>query len=395
MRRVLILVAAAGLLTGCTGYLWGDNTYGQLGNGTTTGSAMVPTAEPSGSDWYVLAAGDDHVCGVQVDRSLWCWGRNRYGTIGNGAGGLGTPDEPSPVQVGSAIDWRLVEGSVAGGRRNTCAIDRSKQLWCWGDNGSGQVGDGTVTDRFTPVQVGSASDWTQVTAGPGHVCGIRNTDQLYCWGDNGFGQLGVGDFTDRITPTQVAGSWSDVDAGALHTCAITTIGELYCWGSNSSGQIGQDSSEIGLLVSPAVPEGPTGSFATWTDISAGRSHTCGVQDQDDGEGVITGMIFCAGSDSVGQIGNGLPDADNIYDSFTLSGGSGQLQSGWSQVSAGDLHNCALRSGDMWCWGDNDFGELGNNTSGNRYQSPTAVSLQGDWISVSASQRFTVGLRNEN
>lgn len=388
MRRVLVLVAAAGLLTGCTGYLWGDNTYGQLGNGTSTGGATVPTAVPSGGDWYVLAAGERHTCGVQIDRSLWCWGRNRYGNIGNGAGGLGTPDEPSPVQVGTGIDWRLVEGSVAGGFTQTCAIDRSRRLWCWGDNGSGQLGDGTVTDRFTPVQVGSASDWSLVTAGARHTCGIRNTDELYCWGDNGLGQLGVGDTTDRVNPAQVTGSWSDVDAGRGHTCAITTTGDLYCWGSNSAGQIGRNTVNPSFD-SPAVPDQANQDpLRTWTSVSAGASHTCGIYD----DASAAGVARCAGSSSAGQLGQGGgPGGGSSFFGLLASGS----RTDWSQIAAGGEHTCALKNGDLWCWGANTEGQLGNNGSTSDTGNPTLVSLIGDWTDVSAGDDFTVGLRNEN
>ncbi|NNE72386.1 MAG: hypothetical protein HKN26_01860, partial [Acidimicrobiales bacterium] len=188
MKRLWWVLAVAGLLTGCTGYVWGDNTFGQLGDGTTAGNSSVPVAEASASEWFVLAAGERHTCGVKDDLSLWCWGRNDRGQIGNGIKGT---IETSPVQVGAGTSWL----NVSPGWDHTCAIDLAKRLWCWGRNSAGQLGVGDVTERLSPTQVGTDTDWTSVTLSAFSTCGIRTTDDLYCWGANTFGELGLGDTT--------------------------------------------------------------------------------------------------------------------------------------------------------------------------------------------------------
>jgi len=155
--------------------------------------------------WTRVAAGGNHTCAIREDRTLWCWGRNRYGQLGDGTG----VDRAVPTQIGDVATWE----TVATGYAHTCATRTDHTLWCWGDNSSGQVGDGSTTDRFSPVQVGASQSWATAAAGGkdsthSHSCALTTGKTLWCWGYNESGQLGVNDNQKHKRPTQV-GSQAD------------------------------------------------------------------------------------------------------------------------------------------------------------------------------------------
>lgn len=387
MRRLWVLLLA-GLLTSCTGYVWGSNDQGQLGDGGTTSGNVAPTAEASASDWRVLRAGDAHACGVKFDLSLWCWGRNVSGQIGNGTFGSGE-FEPSPVEIGTDNTWL----NVFPGYNHTCAIDRTKQLWCWGLNSSGQLGQGDTVRQTTPTQVGTDADWNRVGLMSRSTCGIRNGDQMFCFGQNDQGQLGLGDTTARYFPEQVAGSWRIVDGGQSHACAITTSDELRCWGRAEEGQLGVDAS-IGPRTSPTAPspeQDRDPSDVVWRSVSAGDNHTCALGTYT-GDASWTSDLFCTGSNRDHKLGISDADLGEIDRFMRKVSYSGVWGSGWTQISSGGDHTCGVQNGTLKCVGRNDDGQLGDGTTTSRDRFGPAV-ISTDWVSVSAGQDFTVGLRN--
>jgi alpha-tubulin suppressor-like RCC1 family protein len=214
-------------------WCWGSNFYGQLGLGDTT-NRLVPTQVGDDRDWVTASAGNYHTCGVRVDRSLWCWGRNDRGQLGLGD----TTDRHVPTQVGSALgDW--VEVSTGGGS-HTCGVRRDRSLWCWGYNRWGQLGLGDTEHRHVPTQVGSDRDWAKVSTGNYYSCGVRVDRSLWCWGHNDYGQLGLGSTKNRRVPTRVGGDpdWVKASAGGWHTCGVRVDRSLWCWGHNDRGQLG-------------------------------------------------------------------------------------------------------------------------------------------------------------
>ena len=227
-------------------WCWGQNFSGQLGDGTTADhtvpNAVVGTDSDAGvSGWKMLSVGYLHNCAISLDTALYCWGGNGQGQLGLGTMTFGM--QPSPV--GGGADWT----TVSAGYQHTCGIRGAGSLWCWGDNGAGQLGGSASTKEGKPVQVGDTADWIAVSAGQSHTCAIKIDGSLWCWGDNSKGQLGLGDGTpmNHPMPTQVndpAGNWYQVAAGAGYTCGIQSAGSLWCWGDNSKGQLG-DGSTIG------------------------------------------------------------------------------------------------------------------------------------------------------
>ncbi|MBI3072623.1 MAG: chromosome condensation regulator RCC1 [Deltaproteobacteria bacterium] len=239
--RIALGAAHSCALWGSGGVLcWGKNGEGQLGNGDTTNVA-TPTSV-SGLSWIAsdIAAGDDHTCVVTSARGVACWGRNVEGQLGNGS----TTQSLAPVDVVGASE---VARRVAVGGRQACFLNVDGGVLCWGDNRFGQLGDGTRENRSAPVDVvGIGARVNALSVGRRHVCVITTAGAVKCWGENRFGQLGDGTKTDRTTPVDVVGIASGarlVAAGPTHTCVAMVTGELKCWGDNSFGQLGDGTVE--------------------------------------------------------------------------------------------------------------------------------------------------------
>jgi alpha-tubulin suppressor-like RCC1 family protein len=210
----------------------GQNDYGQLGAGDMT-SRTSPFVVPG--TWAEVGMGHHDTCGIRTDGTLWCWGQNLHGQLGDGMSG--TMNRTSPGQVGTMTGWTDVEI----GDHHVCAV-RAGELWCWGFDADGQVGDGLTADVLVPTRIGTATNWRDVAAGLAHSCGVRTDGTLWCWGRNASGQLGLGTTgADRLTPVQVgtATDWIEVQAGETYTCGLRMGNRLFCWGSNALGELAQ------------------------------------------------------------------------------------------------------------------------------------------------------------
>jgi len=274
---------------------WGNNSDGQLGIGLP-GDQNMPMEVSENPGWSAVSAGVHHTCGI-LDTAVWCWGKNSEGQLGNG-----TYDSSDiPVQIydtGEEKTWL----DVSCGSKHTCAVTDGREIYCWGNNDSGQLGNGTNTPSPVPVEIHSivGSFWHYVACGHRHSCGIKGNllvRNAYCWGENGNHQLGDGTTTDSSVPVLV-GSGSGItltdiitaiEAGEAHTCMRGDSGAIYCWGSNAGGQLG-----IGSREEQGTPVALSGS--DWDFIATGASHTCSI--------VIDGLLFCWGSNEKGQVGDG-------------------------------------------------------------------------------------------
>ena len=236
---------SCGIATDSTLWCWGDNTNGQLGTGNTV--ATSAPAQVTGTGWSQVSTSYYHTCATKQDGTLWCWGLNANLQLADSSVGY----RMSPGQI-SESDW----AQVMTGLYHTCAIKSDKSLWCWGGNTAGQLGNasapilaqGSQGGVSIPLQVTGA--WNSISAGETHTCGIMADQSLWCWGDNSSGQLGNGSQTLSSTPVAVVvldKAWASVSAGAGHTCAIATDSTLWCWGDNSDGQLGTGSGGEQLL----------------------------------------------------------------------------------------------------------------------------------------------------
>jgi alpha-tubulin suppressor-like RCC1 family protein len=249
---------------------WGWNVFGQLGNGTFTFWSELLPVMGLGSGATALAAGNYHTCALVPGGGVKCWGRDSFGQLGAGPGS----DQPAAVDV-----MGLPSGAVAvgAGVEHSCAALAAGGVKCWGRNHAGQLGDSTRTDREVPVDVvGLGSGATAITAGEYHTCALLATGGVQCWGDNGAGQLGDGTKASHLTPVDVVGLSAEVTAvaaGSGHTCALTATGGVKCWGANYYGQLGD-----GTLTSREVPVEVVGLGSGATAIAAGGYHTCALLD---------------------------------------------------------------------------------------------------------------------
>ena len=272
-------------------WAWGDNTYGQLGDGGTTAS-LPPRQVGSARDWVQVAAGLRHALALKADGTLWAWGSNTYGQLGTAAGSGTTTATRLPVRVGTALYTQ-----VAAGSNYTLALQVDGSAWAWGYNYNGQLGTatnaGTSAPTPTPTRVGSASH-TRLAAGGGHSLGRQANGTLWAWGDNTYGQLGIGGTSATTTPRQVgAATYVQAAAGNYHSLALRADGSLYAWGFNYSGQLGNALHNNTLVASPTPIR--VGA-ATYTQVAAGSLHSLGLQ--------ADGSLWAWGSNSYGQLGTG-------------------------------------------------------------------------------------------
>ncbi len=338
--------------TAGTLWCWGENGFGQLGDGTTANLRKVPTQVGSDTDWAAIATGAYHTCAKKTDKTIWCWGNSYAGQVGDGSTAY-VNNHPALVAGTSKWTW------IGAGVYHTCAKKTNGELWCWGNNSSGELGDGTTVGRKLPVRVGKATGWASVTVGYLHNCAKKTDGSIWCWGYNGSGQVGKNVGTPLLKPTRLgkAKDWTSVSAGYNHNCARKTTGKIYCWGGNEYGQLGQ-----GLSGAKAVPT-QVNPGVKWTELGVGKYHSC-IKD-------TNGALWCSGNNDSGQLG--LND-HLIRQSFTRVG----TDSNWMAVSVGDYFSCAAKTtGTVWCWGSNRWGQLGDGTSVDK-QVPVQAGAAADW-----------------
>ncbi len=360
---------------------WGGNDWGQLGDGTTTDRLTPVDVSGLASGVMAIAAADYHTCALMDavhGGGAKCWGNNASGELGDGT----TTDRLTPVNVSGLANGVT---AIAAGGGHTCALTSVGGVKCWGWNYSGQLGDGTTTNRLAPVNVsGLASGVMAIAAGKNHTCALTLGGSVKCWGWNIAGQLGDGTMTDRLTPIDVgelASGVAAIAAGFGHTCVLISGGSVKCWGYNLAGQLGD-----GTTTDRLTPVDVDGLANGVTVIAAGMDHTCALMDGDQGSGVK-----CWGGNYYGQLGDGT--RMNRLTPVDVSG----LASGVTSVVAGLRHTCALMDarygGGVKCWGDNNYGELGDGTSV-RQVTPVRVSgLTGGAIAIVAGWSHSCALTN--
>lgn len=284
----------AGKIDG-TLWSWGNNGLGQLGLGDYY-ETDIPTQIGTDSDWSRTATGWLHTIALKTDGTLWSCGYNADGELGLGD----TIDKLSPNRVGNDADWSM----ISAGYRHTLAIKGNSPtggtLWAWGLNSSGQLGfsgpqGGPGAMRTTPNQIGNASDWSMVTAGAEYSIALKTNRSIWSWGLNDAGQLGLGTSgagTNRNTPSQIstASDWVEIDGGNKHTLARKTNNTIWSWGGNQYGQLG-----LGNVITRSVPT-QVGTTSDWLNIKAGEYHTIGLK--------TDGTIWSWGENQYGQLGLG-------------------------------------------------------------------------------------------
>ena len=348
---------------------WGRNEVGQVGDGTTDDS-NVPVATNI-NDAVAVDAGHDHSCAVRISGAVLCWGDNAQGQLG----GSTQDEEHAPVVVSGVSD----AVAVSAGDQHTCAVRRTGAVICWGDGERGLIGaDGGTDVSTTPVTVPGVEDAVAVGAGIEYSCALRRGGTVLCWGNNDFGQLGDGSTRSSRAAVAVAGldDAAAVSAGGRfsgnresHACAVRRSGRVVCWGDNGTGQLGDGSPERRSSTAVAVS-----GLAGVEVVSAGGGHSCALKP--------SGQVLCWGDNRYGQLGDGSWVTSPVP--VAVPGVSDAVA-----VSAGLRHSCAVRGADgqVWCWGENFFGELGDN-SHNSSSVPVRVAGVSGAVAVSAGEAST-------
>lgn len=330
-------------------FCWGNNSTGALGIGAMTG-IHPPTRVGSASTWTQVESFSNVTCGVRDD-SLFCWGANDVGQLGSGLAG---PGAPVPRLVEGSRDMvdsdNTVQFSV--GDKHVCYVGVDLRLRCWGDNSNRQLGQMNMASSGTPVEVGNQAVWSTVAAGGGHTCATQRTGtpNLFCWGDNGRGQLGVGGSpAPTPMPTEVnirvGGSAAGVDfvaAGLAHTCASVNGGRLMCWGSNTSGEGGM--SPLQDIPRPVDPMGPA-LLNSVTGLSLSAASSCAISNT---------RHVCAGANGMGQLGLG---DTSMHTEFDLHRVMEFRTLPWTDLALGGNHGCGIANGVIKCWGSDAFGQV--------------------------------------
>ncbi len=367
---------------------WGNNEYGQLGDGTEIDSSspvMVSGLDGSSDELDVLSvsAGMDHTCAVLRSGALKCWGRNQYGQLGAGIENDEANSTPAFVTGFSndSEDSRAVQ--IAAGGYHTCAVLVSGALECWGQNTKGQLGNESTTQSSSPVEVsgldGVVSSVALVRLGFEFTCAQLESEAVKCWGSNVFAQLGNGSTNSSAnsTPGFVSGFSEasedahaiDLSTGEYHACIVVENGAVECWGYNYFGQLGSGTDNVATGLTPAEVAG----FSATTEeeqavkLSAGTLHTCILSKSD--------ALKCWGNNSRGQLGNGADNSGvNSTPSLVTGFSSGAEANKTLSLSTGEKHTCALLvSGALQCWGLNEYGQLGNDlNSGTRVANSTPL-----------------------
>ena len=286
-------------------WCWGRNVEGQLGIGTASATSPVPVAVPGINDCVQIAGGRYHTCAAHEDGTVSCWGGNGDGQVGQPASGSAScpqstgsplPCVKSPVVVPGLTNV----AEVHAGETYTCALKKDMTVWCWGSNSSGTLGDGTNTPRSTPAPVvGLDNDVVEISTGRWFACARHMGGNVSCWGQNHTGQLGDGSMTDAKKPVAVVGitDAAQVGAGESHACVLHGSGLVSCWGDNSLGQLGNPT-----VTKPSSTPVEVGlKSVKVSSIAVGNVHTCARTSTESQSGV--GSPLCWGNNVANQIGD--------------------------------------------------------------------------------------------
>jgi alpha-tubulin suppressor-like RCC1 family protein len=331
---------------------WGNNSVGQLGL-LDIAFRSIPTQIGPDTNWSKVSAGTSFTIAIKTDGTLWSWGSNTNGTLGLRTAAIASSNRSSPVQIGTRSDWT----QISSGTSHTIAIRSDGTLWAWGNGSFRQLGITTTFtgNRSSPTQVGVRSDWTQIAAGYSHSMAISSNGTLWSWGGNADGQLGIGVATGRSSPVQVGtrSDWTQVDANRIVSSGLRSDGTLWSWGDNSYGNLG-----LGVYTNRSSPT-QVGTLNTWASASSIGLFHSGVIDN-------TGIVYTAGYFTTATDTNNLTMGRRSTDLINRSSPT-QLgnDTNWSKIFAGGV----LQRTDGSVWGIRS--------------SPVQLGTETNWASVTS------------
>jgi alpha-tubulin suppressor-like RCC1 family protein len=328
-----------------TVYAWGYNNYGQLGNGNKINSS-IPILINNLTNVTAVAAGTHHSLALKSDGTVWAWGRNDYGQLG-----IGTTNNSSfPVQVTGLTN--VV--AIAAGAHHNVALKQDGTVWTWGYNNAGQLGIGTTLNNYIPVRVNLLANIKGIAASDHHSLAVNGDGNMFGWGENNTGELGIGSTTNWIAPVQLNGisNVKAIRAAGDHSLALKTDNTLWVWGDNSYGQLGNGTTNVQLTPIRVS------SLSNVLAFTCGAGHTLAA--------LSNGTVWSWGWNDYGQLG--LGSNPNLYTPVP----SGYITD-VIMLSAGYGHSLAVKDdGTVWAWGYNNNGQLGDGTTSNK-STPIQIS----------------------
>jgi alpha-tubulin suppressor-like RCC1 family protein len=308
-----------------------------------------------------------HKLGIKSDGTLWGWGSNQFGQLGDGT----TNSQTVPEQIGTATNWV----DIAANAGSSYGITADGKLWAWGVNNAGQLGDGTSNNSLVPEQIGTATNWVHVSACESHCFAITTDHHMWGWG---YGTYLNSDGNSSSVPVQIGTDhdWATVSSGNAHTIAMKTNGTIWGWGRNAEG-------EAGTGIDPDNVVSPTqiGTATNWVTVSCGYDHTLAV--------TADGKLWAWGANYAGEIGDGT--------TTNVTAGPEQIgtATNWKSVAGGYTHSLAITTdGHLWAWGENNLGELGDGTTTDEL-APEQIAPLTNWLYVQATEEGSLGLTSDN
>ena len=349
-----------------TVWTWGYNYYGQLGDGTTV-NRSTPVRVLNLAGIVAVSAGGYHGLALKADGTVWAWGRNDSGQLGDGT----TTNRSTPVQVQSLTEAT----AIAGGGSYSLALKNDGTVWTWGYNYYGQLGDGTTTSRLVAGPVLNVAGVTSIAGGNSHSLALKADGTVWAWGHNYYGQLGDGTTTSRSVagPVLNVAGVTSIAGGNSHNLALKADGTVWTWGYNSDGQLGDGTTTN--RSTPVQAQGLTGV----SGLAAGNTHSLAVEND--------GTVWAWGYNHYGQLGNGT-----VADRATAV----EVQSprGVTAVAGGAYHSLALKAdGTVWAWGRNTYSQLGDGTTSSRISAVRLPNLDGV-TAVACGYYHSLALKND-
>ena len=362
-------------ITWPTGIGWSGGSAPTLINNTRTRDAQVflLVTRDMGVTWYGKEV-------VDIDPQtfqLWSWGRNEYGFLGDNS----TVDRSSPIQVGTDTNWTKAAGNHPG----SGAIKNDGTFWTWGQNDHGMLGQNSLANYSSPVQVGTDTTWSEVSVGDQFMFATKTDGTLWSWGNNDTqGQLALNDLVKRSSPTQVGTNtnWNKITAGYKRGFAIKTDGSLWSWGYGNYGYFGNNTSGPG-----AKRSSPVQTPGTWSEVADGQYHVMGLK--------TNGELYAWGYSGAGELGHN----ENVNRSSPTQVGT---ETTWSDIASASYGSGGIKTnGTLWTWGRNNYGANGQNNAlpAGNLSSPTQVGANTTWSSIEIAEdgatRVAYALKTDN